>query len=238
MTPNEYTQFAKLMLICAEKYNRPFGPAFIKLYWHSLQAFSLPDVKRAFETHFNNPDNGHFLPHQSDILRILQGDSETQSLLAWSKVMDAIKKLGAYQSIVFDDLLIHAVLYDMGGWIYLCRFTAKALTFSRYEFQKRYCGYLLRRPEHYPNHLIGLIEHQNQQYGCRLPTLQLFGDSQAAMLTFSEGLEPTTLHAQKITPMHLMPTKELSDALQPKKPMFECIDSPSNINKQGQHHDS
>lgn len=204
MTPNEQAEFAKIMLICAEKYKRTFSHAFVELYWHSLKAFPLSDIKRAFKAHFNNPDNGHFLPHQSDILRILQGDSETQALFAWSKVMSAMAKVGCYQSIVFDDLLIHAVIYDMGGWIHLCRFTAKALTFSGYEFQKRYGSYLLRRPTQYPNHLIGIIEHQNQQYGYPPPALQLFGDRQAATLTYSEGLEPAQLTVQKITSMQPM----------------------------------
>ena len=204
MTPNEQAEFAKIMLICAEKYKRTFSHAFMELYWHSLKAFPLPDIKRAFETHFNNPDNGHFLPHQSDILRILQGDSETQALTAWTKVMQAIAKVGAYHSIVFDDWLIHVVIADMGGWRTLCHQTAKELTFSRYEFQKRYGGYLLRRPQQYPNRLIGIIEHQNHQVGYPPPVLQLFGDQQAATLTYSEGLEPAQLTAQKITAMQPM----------------------------------
>ncbi|WP_347251571.1 DUF6475 domain-containing protein [Legionella sp.] len=204
MTPNEQAEFAKIMLICAEKYKRTFSHAFMELYWHSLKAFPLSEIKRAFETHFNNPDNGHFLPHQSDILRILQGDSETQAFTAWTKVMHAIAKVGAYHSIVFDDLLIHAVISDMGGWRTLCCQTTKELKFSGYEFQKRYGGYLLRRPSQYPNRLIGIIEHQNQQYDYTSPVLQLFGDRQAAKLTFEEGLEPAKLAAQKITSMQPM----------------------------------
>jgi len=96
-------------------------------------------------------------------------------------------------------LIIHSVIADMEGWTDLCRQTKEELKFRGYEFQKRYRGYLLRRSQQYPNRLIGILEHQNQQHGYSKPSLQFFGDQQAALLTYSEGCEPAQLCAQKVT---------------------------------------
>jgi hypothetical protein len=139
------------------------------------------------------------MPQPSDLIRILQGDGPTQALHAWSKVLQAMRRVGAYHSIVFDDFRIHAVLSDMGGWIELCLQTEEELKFRGHEFQKRYRGYLLRRPSHYPNRLIGIFEHQNQLQGYPSQPPRLFGEKPAALLTYSEGCEPHQLSAQKVT---------------------------------------
>jgi hypothetical protein len=38
-------------------------------------------------------------------------------------------QVGAYQSVVFDDPLIHLVLEDLGGWIKICSTLIKDLIF-------------------------------------------------------------------------------------------------------------
>ncbi len=199
MMPHDKAAFAKLILTAANKYNREFSENFLEIYWHCLRKFSLNDVQRAFINHFQNPDNGHFMPQPSDIIRILQGDSQTQALEAWSKVMQAISQVGAYSSIVFDDFLIHVVISDMGRWPALCLQTQEELKFRGHEFQKRYRGYLLKRPQQYPNRLIGIIEHQNKLQEHVIPSPQLFGNKEAAFITYSEGGEPHELISQKVT---------------------------------------
>ena len=138
MTPEDKKEFAQLIFITADKYKRSFSESFLEMYWHSLKEFSLKDIYSAFEKHFNNPDKGHFLPHQSDIIRILQGDSETKALQAWTKVRQAISTVGAYDSIVFDDAHIHPVITDIGGWVSLCHQTDQDLKFTEHKFLKRY----------------------------------------------------------------------------------------------------
>jgi hypothetical protein len=51
----------------------------------------------------------------SDVVRYLEGSTSCQALQAWSKVMQAVKTIDQYDSVVFDDSLIHAVIHDMGG---------------------------------------------------------------------------------------------------------------------------
>lgn len=198
MMPQDKAAFAQLMLTSANKYHREVTDDLLEVYWHCLKHCSLPDIQHAFIAHFQNPDNGHFMPQPSDIIRILQGDSQTQALEAWSKVQQAIARVGAYHSIIFDDFRIHSVIAAMGGWISLCRQSQEELTFRGHEFQKRYRGYLQRSPQHYPNRLIGIFEHQNHRQGYTLPPPHLFGNEQAAMITYTQGCEPQQLSAQQV----------------------------------------
>jgi hypothetical protein len=209
MMAQDKPAFAKLILAAADKYHREFTENFLEIYWHCLQPFTLQNIRRAFISHFQNPDNGHFMPQPSDIIRILQGDSQTQALEAWTKVMHAISQVGAQSSIVFDDFLIHIVISDMDGWVTLCSQTREALKFCGIEFQKRYRGRLLKRPQHYPNRLIGIHEHHNRLHGYAIPSPQLFGNEQAAFITYSEGCEPHQ-SLRKVTQLnHFMASMQL-----------------------------
>jgi hypothetical protein len=190
MIPQHKDDFVGLIVKVAEQYNRPINDSFLETYWHSLKEFSFNEIQAAFLTRFENPDNGHFMPHPSDILRILQGDSETQALQAWTKVVNGIRQVGIYASIVFDDPLIHAVISDMGHWISLCCKTQEELKFLGYEFQKRYRGYFIKRPQQYVNRLIGILEHHDQLNYRHVPDPILFGDRSSAFMTYSDGCDP------------------------------------------------
>ena len=42
-----------------------------------------------------------------------------QAQQAWSKVLNAVRRMGGDATVIFDDL-IHSVIDDMGGWVRLC----------------------------------------------------------------------------------------------------------------------
>lgn len=199
MNPEHQEEFVNLLIAVSDQYNRPFSESFLNVYWHCLKMFSLTEIQAAFITHFENPDNGRFMPQPSDILRILEGDSESQALQAWTKVMNGIKQVGAYSSIVFDDPLIHAVIGDMCGWVELCKKTQEELKFVSYEFQKRYRGYFLRRPQQYLNRLTGILDHGNTLNHHTTFEPILFGDQKVALITYAEGCDPQQLQSRSMT---------------------------------------
>jgi len=111
----ELTKFASLMTATALTHNRDFPESAVELYWQSLKQFSYAQVEQALQAHQNNPDGGEFMPKPADIRRLLQGSGQERALSAWTKVEKSIANIGGYESVVFDDVLIHAVLEDMGG---------------------------------------------------------------------------------------------------------------------------
>ena len=70
--------------------------------------------------------------------------------------------MGHYDSVIFSDPLIHVVIKDMGGWIFLCQQSERELIFLQKEFERRYQNYcLIKKLTISPAYLTGQIERQN-----------------------------------------------------------------------------
>jgi len=189
MLNQDLSRFAALMVVIGEIYNKSLTQVVIGAYWNVLKPFRFEEVERAVYLHLGHPDIGQYLPKPADIIMAIKGNSCNQALQAWTKVMTAIQRVGCYTSLAFDDELIHAVIEDMGGWQKLCGIEDKQLPFIAKEFQERYRGYVVRRPNRYPKYLVGIIESQNSIYGYIYSPPVLFGDKTKAEQVMAAGKE-------------------------------------------------
>ena len=180
MQQSDLQNFGQQMALLGEVYGKAISVLLIEVYWRALQDFEWEDVDLALQAHVNNPDCGQYFPKPADIVRFIEGTGETKALKAWSKVEQAISRVGRYESLAFDDPLIHAVLEDMGGWVRLCGMTFDDMPFQAREFQKRYMGFVLKSPTHYPPYLCGLFESENAKNGHSVKPPLLIGDPQKA----------------------------------------------------------
>ena len=187
MFKQDSAEFAKLITGIGEIYRWEFSPQVIEIYWRVLEPFSLEDVKAAVYRHIQDPDVGKFLPKPSDIIMAIGGSSQNQALSAWSKTIYGIQTVGSYESVAFDDALIHVVVWDMGNWIKLCNSEEKQLPFIAKEFQERYRGYVRKRPHHHPSYLKGRLEMQNSIHGYDSPAPILIGNVLKAQEVITMG---------------------------------------------------
>ena len=160
-------------------YGKPLTPGTLDIFWHGLKPYAFEAVKRALNLHIVDPDRGQYAPKPADLIRLIEGDTETQALRAWGKALDGLKRAGVYASVVFDDPLIHTVITDMGGWVGLGQMKTADETYRGHEFARRYRGYLAQRAlPAYPERLKGLIEKQNAAAGYDegIPEPILLGD--------------------------------------------------------------
>lgn len=94
-----------------------------------------------------------------------------RAVLAWSRVIDAIHREGAYRSVDFDDRVIHAAVRDLGGWVALCDTPAHDLhAFVRPRFLEAYrvhraVGLHAQEAAHLP----GIIEGDQGRDGIEQP---------------------------------------------------------------------
>jgi hypothetical protein len=155
-------------------YRRDFSRFAGSVWWTAMLPFDLAAVKDAIGRHSLNPDTGHYLPMPSDVVKMLEGSTLDSALAAWSKVDGALRSVGTWASVAFDDPLIHRVVQEMGGWVAFGQKTEDEWPFIAKEFQNRYRGYRARkeRPA-YPPTLIGVAEAQNRREGqeCQPPVL-------------------------------------------------------------------
>lgn len=158
------------------------------VWWQAMRPYDFAAVADALNRHCVNPDTGQFMPKPADVVKMLSGSTQDAALVAWAKVDRAVRQVGNYETVVFDDPIIHRVLHDMGGWIPLGTKTEDEWPFLRNEFVNRYRGYRMRNeiPE-YPKTLIGMVEAQNNQDGYKSAQPVLIGNSDAARRVLEGG---------------------------------------------------
>ena len=174
-----------------ELYGKECSRGLHALWWEALKGYSMAEVRGALSAHVTNPDRGQFLPKPADIRRCLEGSSETRALQAWTKVDQATRRIGPWESVAFDDPIIHAVLADMGGWTVLGEVAEDEWPFRRNEFVRRYQGYVVRPPASFPRTLTGHVAEYNGRLGGQMPLPRLVGDAQRATQTYLAGAEAT-----------------------------------------------
>jgi len=162
-------------------YKRPSdpepNPVVYELFYESIKSLGFDAVKKGFSVHIQSPDNGKWMPKPADIIRIIEGTSQDTAHIAWSKVRKSISVVGSYQTVVFDDPIIHRVIQDMGGWIRICGLNEKDISYTGHEFKNRYQAFKNQgEVPDYPAKLSGLHEGENQEYVDFIPKPIFIGD--------------------------------------------------------------
>lgn len=193
-------------------YRQRVSPGMLELTFNALCRYSLDEVKRGISAHVKNPDTGQFAPKPADVIRHLQGSSQSASGEAWAKVDYAVRCVGHYRSVVFDDPKIHAAIVRLGGWQKVALTTEDEYPFLRNNFLKLYAGFTVQPPENFPHVLLGVAAHQNSlqsefKRGKDVDQPALIGDKERARLVYHQG------GAQGVTQIHHAGTQEFLDAL-------------------------
>ena len=190
MTDTDAKQFFALIGDVHAFYRQPFSDFSGTVWFEAMKPYDFAAVSGALSRHCVNPDSGQFMPKPADVVRMLRGSTQDSALVAWAKVDKAVRTVGVYESVVFDDPLIHRVIDEMGGWCRLGKETDKEWPFVGKEFENRYRGYTLRseKPE-YPPKLVGLAESMNTQTGFVAKPPRLIGNPVLAQRVFSGGVQ-------------------------------------------------
>jgi hypothetical protein len=200
MSPNERKQFSELLTDALAFWRRDVSPFTLSVWWQACEPFSLEQVSKALTAHAMDPDQGRFAPMPADIVRQLQGSVSDRALVAWGRVLDATQRVGAYQSVVFDDPAIHAAIEDIGGWVNVCRLPYAELSHTERRFCESYRAYARRGDFAYPPALLGQHAIDNAAAGFKSAPPLLLGDSGKAQLVLQNG---TSGSRQQVTPFGL-----------------------------------
>lgn len=189
-TPEERKRFAALLTGISDYYRRELSKMTIRIYWEGLRQFDYEAIERAMWQHTQTPDEcGRWMPQISDLTKMMVGRTADQAALAWSKVNLAVRQVGVYVDVVFDDAIIHRVLGDMGGWAAMGLKEEKEWPFVAKEFENRYRGYKMagQQPD-YPRVLIGMANAQNEAAGRPKQGARLAGDRALCLAVMRGGV--------------------------------------------------
>lgn len=184
----DFSRFAKLFVALSEYYHRDVSALMLDLYWHPLKHYPIGEIQRAIGQHLRDTEAGVYFPKVADFIRILDGGSKDNAALAWTKLEEAIKHVGTYADIVFDDPIIHAVIRDMGGWVSFGEVILDKWPFVGNDFRARYAAYRSRGlPGQYPASLRGRANGDNWSSGYALSPPTLFGDESSCVQVICGG---------------------------------------------------
>jgi hypothetical protein len=133
--PTDRREFVALLTQALGFYRQDCTTFTVDVWWQACAPFDLEQVRKALTAHALDPDRGQFAPKPADLVRQLAGTTTDRALLAWQRVQNAMRSLGAYASPDFRDPVLHQAIVDLGGWPALCRTPVDELPF----LQKRFC---------------------------------------------------------------------------------------------------
>ncbi len=157
MTKHDMKDFIEILDFMAEGLDVNMSAVKYKFYFAALSDLDLEDIKKA-ANHIAR--TATFFPKPVDFRNAIQGNIETATIGAWEKVLKAKSRAGKYQSVKFDDPIIHSVVKLMGGWDSVCSMEDyKEEKWQRVDFEKIYKAIQDQREGH-PEHVKGLAELQ------------------------------------------------------------------------------
>lgn len=190
MKKDDLQDFTNLWNAIYSFYQKEASAMMVSLAFAALIEYELPDINRALQAHIKNPDGGKWPPKPADVVKFIDGGPETRAAIALTKAHKAAQRCGRYESVCFDDPVIHHVIRDMGGWVAWCLIEEKERPFKHNEFQKRYTGALSGQREDHPMRLMGITELTNSRAGfdefVKPPVI--IGDEQKAKQVYLTGV--------------------------------------------------
>lgn len=164
MIESNKNEFAELLSGYSEAKGKTLSKSTLKFYWECLIDYSIEEVKHGLILHAKDSNSGAFFPMPADIIKHIDGTIEDSAYLAWNKIYNA--KAGYYDTVIFDDPIIHSVISDMGGWMYFCEQRAQLedrdWKFFQKEFLDRYKATRRTGVLNAPKKLVGYFESTNQ----------------------------------------------------------------------------
>lgn len=150
-------KFKEYMSMLCELYDKRMTQLLTNLYWKVLETFTDEQCEGAFKEIIYS---SKFFPKPADFIEILRGKKGDQAVEAWITVLNAIKRIGNYESVKFSDPVIHSVLQVMGGWDHLAStLTTDEEKWKQKEFERLYV--VMERRGNHPVYLPGTCEMQN-----------------------------------------------------------------------------
>lgn len=190
MKPEDAPKLIRVLSNVYAFYRQDFSSFAAEVWIGATKPYDVDDVIDALNRYCATSDTGQFCPKPADVAKMLRGSTKDAAVVAWGRVDRAIKTVGTYRSVVFDDPIIHRVIYDLGGWVGLGTKTEKEWEFVGRDFQIAYRGYMntgLKKTD-FPNVLIGITDSANTVGGFEVEEDPVvIGDANKARQVFLSG---------------------------------------------------
>ncbi len=168
-------KFAKFMTVISEMFDKKQSKALTEIYWKALEPFTDEQCEKAFNEVILS---SRFFPKPVDVIEAIRGTQGNRATEAWIKTLNTIRRIGTYQSVKFDDPVIHAVIEVMGGWSAMGNMLIDDEKWKQKEFERLYP--VMESRGNSPIYLPGRIEMENMKTGHleEIPVPVLIGETE------------------------------------------------------------
>lgn len=130
MTTNEKKRnFVYMMNVAGKTYHRDVDAELVAIYIELLNGFDLDEAAQAISFLLRT---SKFFPAPSEIITVLEGDTETVALRSFNQFAEALKDLRTAR--INCDNFTNAVVQSLGGWSQYRGFTYDRIDFERRRF--------------------------------------------------------------------------------------------------------
>ena len=201
MKDNDYLVFTEYLTGLAEALKGKLSEMKIKIYFEALKDIPLEGFKQAVS---NIARTSKFFPVPAEIREAIFGRPEDQAVIAVDKIQGALRGVGGYESVCFDDPIIHLIIQNYGGWAKLSDITQDEWKWLRKEFEKHYKVYAGRGTSYavIPERLAGIHERVSDTKQLPWPdkNVRLIGDERKilAWTTEKKALAAAKVEAKRL----------------------------------------
>jgi hypothetical protein len=172
MNKSDMPEFIKILTGLAAMFDKQLTELLRDMYFDSLADLNIEQIRDA-GNHIAR--SATFFPKPVDFRNSAGGNKDLQALTAWEKTRTAVRKVGRYESVKFDDPLIHSVITTMGGWEAFCSCEGyDGEKWQQHDFEKMYKTMVGANRDH-PEYLAGMTELDNSARGFDIRKPMLIG---------------------------------------------------------------
>jgi hypothetical protein len=178
----DHKRFASNMNGLAEIFGTELSELKLSFYAKVLERFTDEQVEKAVMMATQTLE---FFPKPVQLIELIEGKSQDRAVMAWDVLLNAIRRHGSYQSVLFADPKITKTVELMGGWLQACSMTEDETKWRMADFLKIYQG-IAGDPEH--KALMGRYEQDNRMRGFldRIPEPDRIGFDKPELLLIKD----------------------------------------------------
>lgn len=165
MDKTDLKAFEQIMTSLNELYGDPakqISDLKMELYYNALKDLSIDQLNDAVNILCQTKTIKTW-PLPAEIRQAVEGNPQDKAQVAFDKLITAVRSIGSYQTVIFDDPAIHAFVQSYGGWEEICDKTVDDWKYMRNEFVRGYTGFC--RVNGVPLQLTGIHDAVNRAKG-------------------------------------------------------------------------
>lgn len=156
MEPSDRPRFAQAIAGLCVAFNRPADELLFRTYESALSDLSIEAIEAAALQILRT---GREMPVPGAIRDAAAGGKPSDlAEIAWESLLNAIRRHGAYSSVMFDDPALAAAIRGLGGWQRICDLSSEELhSYARHAFLQAYRAWSGRSADLHVEEMPGLL---------------------------------------------------------------------------------